>query len=196
MRRARLILLAALGAMVLAPAGAHATVAASMSISFPFEATVGQKGLPASIQLKNVNSPPDDAQVNTVCNPAEAPPCASSEPGISLVPSCKHTNGSGCALDGADPGVFGLPATALGRAATECAGVVFDIVPTGDALGTVRFVPRPAGSHVTLAGNTATCNIDFTVDVLKVPVDAQEFNPGIQTTPTAEHTQVSGMVGD
>jgi hypothetical protein len=95
--------------------------------------------------------------------------------------------------------VFGLPATATGRAATACAGTTFDIVPVGDALGTVRFVPRPAGSHVTLPGPSAPggpstqCDIDFTVDVLKVPADEQEFTPGIQTTPTAEHTQHNGV---
>src|SRR3954447_1344409 len=116
MRRARPILLAALGLLAFAPSNAHATVAAGMTVIFPFEATVGQTGVPATVRVQNINGPPEDGQTNTVCNPAEAPPCASPEPGISLVPSCKHTNGSGCAVDGADPGVFGLPATALGGA--------------------------------------------------------------------------------
>src|SRR4051812_22146027 len=193
MRRGRLILLGALGALALAlvPASAQATVAAGMSITFPFDAKAGDTGLPASIRVQNNNSFPEDAQTNTVCNPGDASPCTSPEPGISLVPSCKKTNGSGCAPDGADPGVFALPATALGRAASGCAGTVFDIVATGDALGTVHFVPRPAGSHVTLQTGTP-CDIDFTVDVLKVPADGQEFQPGIQTIPTAEHTQFSG----
>src|SRR3954471_21676886 len=127
MRRALPILLGALGVLAIAPTGAQATVAAGMSLTFPFEATAGQTGLPASIRLQNINGPPEDTQTNTVCNAGEGLPCAVPEPGISLVPSCKKTTGSGCAADGADPGVFSLPATATGRAATQCAGTVFDI---------------------------------------------------------------------
>jgi hypothetical protein len=198
MRRARptlLAALAALGALALVPGSAQADVAANMSVSFPFEATVGQTGLPASITMLNTNSPPDDTLTNTVCNPGDGPPCINPEPGISLVPSCKETSGSGgCAPAGADPGVFALSATGTGRDATACDDVVFDIVSTGDALGTVKFVPRPASSHVTIPGGSMQqCAIDFTIDVLRFPSgDEREFTAGTQTTATAQHTQFNG----
>src|SRR4051812_32681310 len=138
MRPARQVLLVALAALVLVPASAQADVAAGRSIAFPQEATVGQTALPASITMQNNNGPPDDLQANTICNAGDSG-CASPEPGIVLVPSCKHTSGNGCAVDGADPGVFAVSATGTGRQGTACAGVAFNIVSTGDAFGTVRF---------------------------------------------------------
>ena len=190
----RLLLATLLGLLVLAPGSAQASVAAQMSVHFPFQATVGQTQLPAFVRLLNTNGPPDDNLTNTVCNVGDGSPCESPGSGISLVPSCKETNGNAqCTGAGADPGVFGLSATGTGHAGTACEGVIFDIVATGDAFGTVRFVPRPGGSHVTLPGANTMCDIDFTVDVLKFPTgDEREFNPGTQTTPTAEHTQFSG----
>src|SRR3954451_14980169 len=114
MRQARHGLVVALAALVLVPASAQATVAAGRSVAFPQEATVGQTGLPASSTMRNNNGPPEDVQANTICNAGDSG-CASPEPGIVLVPSCKHTSGSGCAVDGADPGVFALSATGTGR---------------------------------------------------------------------------------
>jgi hypothetical protein len=192
MRRGRKILWAAVAALALAPASAQAGVSAGRSIAFPAEATVGQTGLPASILMQNNNSAPDDVQANTVCN-AEDSGCASPEPGIVLVPSCKHTSGNGCAVDGADPGVFGFSATGTGKQGTACAGTVFNIVGTGDAFGTVRFEPQPPGSHVVLPSSGTNCVIEFTIDVLKFPTgDEREFTAGTQTTASFMHTQKSG----
>jgi hypothetical protein len=187
--------LVATGALAFGVASAQASLAPQMSIHFPFEATVGQTGLDAFIRLQNTNGPTDDTMTNAVCNAGDPAPCEIPETGISLVPSCKQVN-SDVQCTGADPGVFGLSATGTGRAATACAGVTFNIVNVGDAFGTVRFVPQPPGTHVTLpgpnSGMSSQCDIDFKVDVLKFPVDEQEFNPGTQTTSTGEHTQILG----
>src|SRR3954468_7211885 len=195
MRHSRLVLLAALGALVLVPASAQATVAANMSVKLPFDATVGQTGLPASISMLNTNSFPDDGTTNTVCNAADALPCPQPEPGISVVPSCQESSGNGdCKATGADPGVFALSATAEGRDDSACPDAVFDIVSTGDAFGTVRFVPRPAGSHLMVPPsntNILGCVVEFKVDVLKVPRDAQDFSAGTQTVAPGRHTQHS-----
>src|SRR4051812_20386291 len=192
MRRARLVPLVALAALVLVPASAEATVSANMQVKLPFDATVGQTGLPASITLLNTNGFPDEAATNTVCNAGDASPCLPTEAGIAVVPSCQQSSGNGdCAAPGADPGVFALSATGTGKAATDCAGTTFNIVSAGDSFGTVRFVPQPAGSHVTLAGANHSCTIDFTVDVLKVPRAAQVFRPGPQTVAPGRHTQQS-----
>src|SRR4051812_24059497 len=193
MRHARLVLPAALAALALVPASAQATVSANMSVKLPFDATVGQTGLPASITMLNTNSFPDDGTTNTVCNAGDASPCLVPEPGISVVPSCQQSSGNGdCATAGADPGVFAPSATGTGRADGACPNAIFDIVSTGDSFGTVRFVPRPAASHLMLPPNSVTgCVIEFTVDVLKVPRDAQDFSPGTQTIATARHTQHS-----
>jgi hypothetical protein len=195
--RAALVALTAVGALAFAAPSAHASVAANESILFPFEVVVGQTGVPASIRLQNNNSPPDAATANTVCNAGEAsPPCNSPEGGIVLVPACSAISGSGqCSVAGANPGVFDLSATGTGTAGSACAGQVFEIVETGDGFGTVRFVPQPAGSHVTLPAAGQFCEIGFTLDVLKMPVDEGEFQAGVQTTAAGEHTQVMGVFG-
>jgi hypothetical protein len=197
MRLARLLPLVALALLALVPASAQATVSANMQVKLPPDPTVGQTGLPASISLLNTNSFPDANTTNTVCNAGDAsPPCVPSEPGISVVPSCQQSSGNGdCAALGADPGVFALSATGTGRADSACPNAVFDIASTGDAFGTVRFVPRPAGSNLMVPPNSSTnllgCVIEFTVDVLKVPRDSQDFQPGTQTLATGRHTQHS-----
>jgi hypothetical protein len=193
MRHARHVLLVALGALVLVPASAQATVSANMSVKLPFSATVGQTGLPASITLNNTNSFPDAGATNTVCNAGDGLPCPQPEQGIAVVPSCQQSSGNGdCAAAGADPGVFALSATGEGRDDSACPDAVFDIVNSGDSFGTVRFVPRPAGSHLMVPPNNVLgCIVEFKVDVLKVPRDAQEFSAGAQTVAPGRHTQHS-----
>src|SRR3954453_19106594 len=143
MRRARLVPLVALAVLVLVPASAWADVSANMQVKLPFDATVGQTGLPASITLLNTNSFPNEADTNTVCNAGDASPCLVPEPGIAVVPSCQQSSGNGdCAAPGADPGVFALSAPGTGKAATDWAGTTFNIVSAGDSFGTVRFVPQ------------------------------------------------------
>src|SRR3954453_7951305 len=128
MRLARHGLLLALGALAVLPAGAQATVAANMSVKLPFDATVGQTGLPASITMRNNNSFPDDGATNTVCNAGDGPPCVQPEPGIAMVPSCQQSSGNGdCAATGADPGVFALSAPGTGRGGRGWPNRVFRI---------------------------------------------------------------------
>jgi hypothetical protein len=194
-RRPLLAALSALAATVLLPAASHAAVVASGAISFPATVTVGQVGLPASIMLANADTGPDAGDVNAVCNAGDSSlPCAGDR-GIVLVPACGVLSPGGCALGGADPGVFGISSTAIGRAGSSCQGVAFGVLGVDPTLGSVRFTPL-TGANVLLPGSGATCAIDFTVAVLRCPAaDASLATPGIQTGQVAEHTQFAAFAG-
>jgi len=185
------------GALTLAPSVAHAGVRAGASITFPTTVTVGQTGLPGSIDLINFNTAPNSGDTNTVCNAGEAsPPCSSPERGIVLVASCGQVAAGSCAGFGADPGVFQVSSTATGRLGTTCGGLSFTTSIIDPTFGTVRFAPQPAGAHVTLPGTLAQCTIDFTFDVLKSPtIDQDPSTPGRQTAQATEHTQFAGAFG-
>ena len=185
------------GVLAIVPSVAQAGVGAGASITFPTTVTVGQTGLPASIDLINFNTAPNSGDTNTVCNAGEAsPPCSSPERGIVLVPACKQVAGGVCTAVGADPGVFAVSPTATGRLGTTCGGMTFTVSLIDPAFGMVRFAPQPAGAHVTLPGVLATCSIDFTFDVLKSPTGDQDpSTPGVQTAQATEHTQFAGPFG-
>jgi len=189
--------LALLGLLAFAPAIAQAGVIASAGPTFPTPVTVGQTGLAASITLENRNTSPNENDTNTICNAAEvSPPCADPEEGIVLTPTCKQVASGQCTAAGADPGVFALSATGTGRAGSDCSGMVFDIGVIDATFGTLRFTPRPAGTHVTLPGSGAACVIDFTFSVLRSPSGDQ--NPSVagdQTAQATEHTQFAGPFG-
>ena len=189
------IALVLLCAPALAPAVAQAGVGAGAAVTFPTTVTVGQTGLPAAIAMTNFNTTPNSADTNTVCNAGEAsPPCSAGEQGIVLVPACKQIAGGQCTVAGADPGVFAISATGTGAVGSSCAGVVFDTAVVDPTYGTVRFVPRPAGAHVTLPGFGATCTVNFTFSVVKSPTGDQDpVTPGTQTAQATEHTQFAGQ---
>jgi hypothetical protein len=196
-RRGLAASLALLGVLAFAPAIAQAGVIASAGPTFPSTVTVGQTGLAASVTLENRNTPPDDVDTNTVCNAGEAsPPCALPERGIVLTPTCKQVASGQCTAAGADPGVFALSATGIGRTGTSCPAMVFNIAIVDTTFGTVRFTPQPVGAHVTLPGFGSSCVIDFTFDVLKSPTgDQNPAVPGNQTAQATEHTQFAGPFG-
>ena len=196
-RRSLSVPLMVLGLLALAPSIAQAGVIASAGPTFPSAVTVGQTGLGASITLENRNTNPNSGDTNTVCNPGEAsPPCASPERGIVLTPTCKQVASGQCTAAGADPGVFVLSATGVGRAGTSCPGMVFNIATIDPVFGTARFTPQPVGAHVTLPGFGSSCVIDFTFDVLKSPTGDQNPSvPGNQTAQATEHTQFAGPFG-
>jgi hypothetical protein len=150
------------------PASAQAAVLAGTSVTFPSSAAAGDTGLSASITLSNLNTNADAAVANGVCNADDAGlPCATPEPGVTLVPSCTQVDPSGCTPGGADPGAFAVSPTATGRVGSACAGMTFTTAIVDPTFGTVRFSP-PAGTRVVLPPGTP-CQIDFTVDVLKSP---------------------------
>ncbi len=181
--------------VALVPGVAQASVVAGMSLSFPSIADVGQTGLPASVALENRNSGAQAALTNSACNFGDSrPPCgtaAGPERGITVVPSCSQVAGGECIAG--DPGVFTLSSTATGRAGTQCASLTFDTTVLADGFGTVRFTPQ-GGARVTLPGFGASCTIDFTVDVVRAPVDQDPGTPGSQTVQTTEHRQFEGLL--
>ena len=185
---------AVLALVLLLPAAiAHAGVGASAVPSFPPVVTVGQAGLPATIEVRNTNNDANLGDTNTVCNFGDGFPCPAGDQGISLIPSCAGLGAfSACAT--ADPGVFRISDTAQGAAGTACAGVVFNVGLADPANGQVRFTPQ-GGAHVTLPGAGSVCRIDFTFGVLRAPVgDQNPSAPGVQTVQVTDNTQYAGTL--
>jgi hypothetical protein len=185
---------AAVVALLAAPAIAQAGVGASAGVATAPSVTVGQAGVAASITMTNVDNGAEVGATNIVCNAAEVAPClGASENGISLVPSCGTAPGGVCSAGAAEAGVFAVSPVASGRLGSACAGTAFQVALADTATGRVRFVPQPAGAHVLLAGAGSSCVIDFTQSVLRSPaIDASPPTPGIQTLQIVDHTQTSG----
>ena len=191
-RRAFAPAAAALACLTLAPAAAQAGVGASAVPTFPTEATVGNAGLPASVELRNTNTDVNATHTNTVCNFGDSFQCIGS-PGITVIPACGQL-GADSDCTAPDPGVFRISDTAAGQAGTECAGMVFDVALADPATGRVRFTPQ-GGAHVTLDGAGSICRIGFTFTVLKTPtIDQNAGVPGIQTIQIADNTQFAGFL--
>lgn len=191
-----------LSVLTFVPNVAQAGLAAGVSPTFPATVTVGDTGLAASIVVRNLNDGGESTLTNTVCNFGDAiPPCTPTDPNLSLIEdsginailSCSLIGvATTCALPGADPGVFKTSATGTGSG--SCLGTTFDILEKSDAYGTLRFTPQsggPNGPNVTLAGSGSECTISFTFDVLKMPVDQDPADPGVQTVQIADNAQWS-----
>jgi hypothetical protein len=162
---------------VIAPAHAGVGFGAVPTFSSPVQ--VGLTGVPASLTIQNIATPPDSMDPVTIQPVAGGGPNA-----ITLVPSCGSPFPSGtgnCATP--DPGVLGLSAGGVGEAGTACADTNFTITVVDAPTGKVAFAPS---SPVVLQppGDPAdTCRINFTFDVLKSPtVDSQPAFAGLQTT--------------
>jgi hypothetical protein len=171
---------------------AEAGLGASATPTFPTTVTVGNTGLAASIQLQNLNTPPNTS--STVCNVGDPLPCPVGDLGITLIPSCGQLGAfSACSVG--DPGVLQVSATALGAPGTACAGMTFTVTMIDPAFGRLRFAPPP-GTHVQLSAPGspgAICRIDFTFDVLKSPtIDQDPATPGSQTVQVVDNTQHDG----
>ncbi|MDT7713538.1 MAG: hypothetical protein QOG46_2364 [Pseudonocardiales bacterium] len=187
-----LIAVAVIG-LATAPA-AFAGLGASAAPTFPSVVQVGQAGVAASIEVRSNNTAPNNGLPNTVCNFGDAFPCAAGEPGITLIPSCGQLGvASACVPAGFDPGVFTLPLTATGAAATACAGTIFDILMIDPAAGQLRFTPR--AGHVILPSTGSACRVDFTFNVVKSPLrDQDPITPGVQTVQVVDNTQTQGVI--
>ena len=190
--RAIAIVVAGLGLAALLPGVAQAGVGAGAVPTFPTSATVGNAGLPASVELRNNNSAPNEGETNTVCNFGDGGPCPVGDPGITLIPSCGQLGAfSTCTPAGADPGVIRVSDTATGAAGTACAGMGFNVTLIEATLGQVRFTPQ-GGAHVTLPGSGSVCRIDFTFQVLASPRVDQSPTAGVQTVQVVDNTQFAG----
>jgi hypothetical protein len=179
---------------------ASAGYGAAAAPTFPSVVTVGNTGVPASVQLSNNNSGADINSINTVCNFGDAFPCPAGDPGITLIPACGQLGTfSECVPTGADPGVLQISPTAVGAAGTACDGMIFDVTaidPATNIFGRVRFTPQ-AGGHVFLTGITGAnsmCQINFSFNVLKTPtIDQDPVTPGVQTVQVVDNTQYVGQ---
>jgi hypothetical protein len=168
-------------------------VGASAVPSFPAAVTVGDTGVPASIELRNANNDADAGATNTVCNFGDGFPCPSGDPGITLIPACAQL-GAFSSCTGPEPGVFRIADTASGAAGTACAGMAFNVSLIDPATGQVRFTPQ-GGAHVTLGGAGAACRIGFTFSVLRAPAaDQNPTLPGLQTAQVTDNTQYAGAL--
>src|SRR5215210_5504003 len=175
------------------PAAAEAGVGASAVPSFPAAVTVGNTGVPATLEVRNANNDADAGATNTVCNFGDGFPCPAGDPGITLIPACGQL-GAFSSCTSPEPGVFRISDTATGAAGTTCAGIVFNVNLIDPATGQVRFTPQ-AGAHVTLAGAGAACRIGFTFSVLRAPTaDQNPTLPGIQTVQVGDNTQYTGAL--
>jgi hypothetical protein len=184
---------AAIAVLGIVPAAAEAGVGASAVPSFPAAVTVGDTGVPASIEVRNGNIDNDAAATNTVCNFGDAFPCPAGDPGITLIPSCTQL-GAFSACTGVDPGVFRISDTAGGAPGTACAGMTFNVSLIDPATGQMRFTPQ-GGAHVSLAAAGAACRIIFTFTVLRSPAGDQNPGlPGVQTVQVTDNTQYAGTL--
>lgn len=178
--RTATVIVALLGALLLAPSAASAGVIAQTDVVFPAEVTVGQTGVAGSLTLTNANDGTEFFSANQVCNVDSMSPCDGT--GITLTPSCA-AEGEMMTCDAPDPGVFDIAATATGTG-FGCPGTVFDVTDLGDGLGSVVFTPSMPAGELTLPSEGGSCTIDFTFDVVKAPAGG-----GGVTTPSASAKQ-------
>jgi hypothetical protein len=156
-------LVVAIVSFLVAVPSAVAGVGLSITPTFPTRVTVGQIGIPASIQVVNGSTPAASSGNLTINR-------------LNLVPSCRNTRfvGNGdCRAAAADRGVFRLSATGTGEAATACADQIFTIKPLDVATGQVAFIP--VGGPIVLtppATPNSVCRVDFTFNVVKAPTKA------------------------
>lgn len=147
------------------------------SPDFPATASLGQSGVPASIEIVNNNDGANAGATNTIT-------------ALTLVPACSATlAGGACSPAGAEPGVVEIAPTASGRAGSACAGRIFDVSLVNVVFGTVSFTPR--GGPVTLPGTGSSCRIDLTFSVLRLPPADASPIPGTQVFELLSHSQSS-----
>ncbi len=184
-----------LGVVFVGSGIAEAGFGASATPTFPTTVTVGDIGVPASVEVQNLNTTPDTNTANTVCNFGDGIPCPPGDPGITLIPSCAQL-GAFSACTGADPGVFQVSPTGVGDVGTACAGMPFTITLIDQVFGQLRFTPQPLGTHVVLPNTGSLCRINFTFDVLKSPsLDQNPQLPGSQTVQVVDNTQSGSTTG-
>ena len=152
-------------------------------MSAPSAVAVGQTGLAASLTAINTNTPPNQAESNTLTSVRVAPSCAAAPAPPNPCPA-------------PELGVFSLSATGSGAAGTACAGMTFTI-SAPDASGITTFTPSgtvvlaPPGGAV----GSDRCTVNYTFSVLKLPAtDTNIPAPNTQTRMNAR-LQTTGSSG-
>jgi hypothetical protein len=165
---------------------AFADVGLVATSAFPVNVVVGQTDVPASIQITNSSTAPENQGDVTIDEIMLDPSCGVTTP----------TDSGDCPVASADPGVFQLSATGVGDPTTACANQMFAITPIDTATGQVRF--SPMGAPLSLASSpeaSSVCGIDFTFDVLKLPTVPAGTSPP-DTVETANIAYVAGTAAD
>ncbi|MDQ6945461.1 MAG: hypothetical protein M3256_04135 [Actinomycetota bacterium] len=168
---ARLVVALAFAAVpfVVSTPAAFAGVGLGVIPNFPSPVSVGQTAVPASITITNLSNGPEATGNVTLTD-------------VTLVPSCgTFSANSDCPAAGADPGVFKVSATAVGRSGTACAGITFAVTVANPATGQLSFAPSAPVVLGPPGGPSPTCVIDFNFDVLRVPTKDVSPAPGVQT---------------
>jgi hypothetical protein len=167
----------ALGAvlgMLLAAGPVWAGVGLGLAPTYPGTVVVGDTNLPVSLFIQNVSTDPQDAGTVTLDNIFHTPSCGASPVGSQ----------NPCGAANADPGVFLVKGPVTGHTGTACAGKTFTIGPADPTTGEVEFIAQ-GGSVVlqasSIGGGLATCQIDFLVDVIKLPTKDAGAAPLAQT---------------
>lgn len=160
-------LVLAAGGLVLAAPGASAAIVLEVIPTFPDPVAVGQMNVAATLSITNMST--------------------SSTGGVflsttTLVPACGTIDSTGsCPMIFRDPGVFQLSDTGFGATGTACAGMTFTIATIEPTTGRVEFNPSSVVMLGPPGSPTATCRIDFTFDVLKLPTRDATAATGIST---------------
>jgi PKD repeat protein len=154
-------------------APAWAGVAVTAAPGFPSSARVGQTGVPVTLTLSNVSTPPESGGNVVVSS-------------ITLVPSCGSLSFGDCPAANVDPGVFNVSPTGVGEAGTACAGMTFSLGDIDSSQGKLAFSPTGGSVILTPPGTAnAICRIDFVVDVLRLPAKDADPGAGLQTAELA-----------
>ncbi len=160
---------AALVTCMLRPSAAFAGVGVGVAPTYPALVQVGTTNVPVGLSITNTSTPPESGGTLTLTLIKHTPSCGADSP----VP---------CTAADADPGVFLVKGPATGMDGTACAGMTFTIGTPDAVTEEVEFIPN---SSVILAptgsGPTASCTINFFVDVLKLPSKDAAESPGMQT---------------
>ncbi len=181
-------LVAAVIPFVITMPSAFAGVGFAVTPTFPPTVSVGERGLPATLQITNSSSPPDNVNPVTIDN-------------ITLVPSCgsgTFTGNGDCTAADADPGVFRLSTTGFGEPGTACAGQTFAIsTVSGSTTGRQIFTLSSGLVVLQPPGQPGSfCRIDFTIDVNKAPTKDAGAAAGLQTDQIAFAHGVNGTTGN
>ena len=172
-----LAVLAALVGMGFGASSAWAGVSLGTSPDIPVPngpVTLGQTGLASTLTITNISTQAQATQTITLDT-------------ITMVPSCGVIASINCPAASFEPDVFAMSATGTGSAGTACDGTVFTISNIDELQDKYLFtpsVPVVLGPSNT-GGLPARCEINFTVDVLKMPVIDARADPGVQTNELA-----------
>jgi hypothetical protein len=163
---------------------AHAGVGLAMAPTYPAVVDVGQSSVPATLRITNGADGVEAAEQLNISNIRHTPACGSSD--------FPCPNGS------KDPGVFQVNSPATGTAGS-CTGMIFTVAISDASTGTVTFTPQSGSVVLDPKGSPNDfCTISFTVNVLKLPVNDADDDPGVMTNQLARaqaEAATSGTTG-